>query len=747
MGTYTSGEDLFVKMRKPYTITKQRERWTEDEHNRFLDALKLYGRAWQRIEEHIGTKTAVQIRSHAQKFFSKLEKEAHAGGVLLRQTLDIEIPPPRPKRKPSNPYPRKSSASSTIDSSIVSKDGKSLNSALSLQQGEQVLQMKNSLHPEKHAGNEKSAEADDPPEDDNCSEVLSFLKEPPSATMSSASKSSFPKPSVLKDSCSVRESMPLIEIMNDKGTKDESHPRMETKENLKSAGIEAHYADLALGTTKTPELENCYKSRERPSSGKQADELHHVPGHSVGGNSETCVTNQSPNAYPSSIIYQGGSNGNLNLFTNHSTDQQSNSSMSCGNQSSPDLAPSFVPYVHNQDFYSSLLNISSTFPSLIISALLQNPAAHLAASLSASVWSCANAESAESSAGNLGGFPFRHMSPSANLAALAAATIAAASAWWTTHGLLPIYPPLHSTFAACPTAPMTVPSMDAKQGSVGCGGKEMKPHDPPLVGQPLELEQSVSLKPQHSASKLRTSRSSDSEESGVRRSNSNQLSPVGREEEPAPVPGHGDSNKAKTRKKVDRSSCGSNTPSSSEVETDALEKYEKGSPEPKEPDASNLSSELNNRRNRTPSYSNESWKEVSEEGRLAFQALFSREVLPQSFSPPHDLKDKELHKISVDVKQLLMEYHVQQSDLNGKTCEASPDYPSLEKSDLSSSKCSESGLRTIGLGPGKLRSRCTGFKPYKRCSMEVKESIIANGDSQVEESDSKRIRLEEKALT
>ncbi|KAL5989144.1 CCA tRNA nucleotidyltransferase, mitochondrial [Asimina triloba] len=40
----------YFAMRKPYTITKQRERWTDEEHSRFLEALKLYGRAWQRIE-------------------------------------------------------------------------------------------------------------------------------------------------------------------------------------------------------------------------------------------------------------------------------------------------------------------------------------------------------------------------------------------------------------------------------------------------------------------------------------------------------------------------------------------------------------------------------------------------------------------------------------------------------------------------------------------------------------------------
>lgn len=45
---------IFEQVRKPYTITKQREKWTEEEHQKFLEALKMYGRGWRQIEGKLG---------------------------------------------------------------------------------------------------------------------------------------------------------------------------------------------------------------------------------------------------------------------------------------------------------------------------------------------------------------------------------------------------------------------------------------------------------------------------------------------------------------------------------------------------------------------------------------------------------------------------------------------------------------------------------------------------------------------
>lgn len=52
----------------------------------------------------MGNKTAIQIRSHAQKFFSKVVRDS--SGVDGAVVDLIEIPPPRAKRKPTRPYPR-----------------------------------------------------------------------------------------------------------------------------------------------------------------------------------------------------------------------------------------------------------------------------------------------------------------------------------------------------------------------------------------------------------------------------------------------------------------------------------------------------------------------------------------------------------------------------------------------------------------------------------------------------------------
>ena len=50
-------------------------RWTSEEHRRFIDALKKFGKQWKKVEEYVHTRSGAQIRSHAQKYFLKIQKE------------------------------------------------------------------------------------------------------------------------------------------------------------------------------------------------------------------------------------------------------------------------------------------------------------------------------------------------------------------------------------------------------------------------------------------------------------------------------------------------------------------------------------------------------------------------------------------------------------------------------------------------------------------------------------------------
>ncbi|KAL0446512.1 UNVERIFIED_CONTAM: protein LHY [Sesamum latifolium] len=190
-----------------------------------------------------------------------------------------------------------------------------------------------------------------------------------------------------------------------------------------------------------------------------------------------------------------------------------------------------------------------------------------------------------------------------SMAAIAAATVAAATAWWAAHGLLPLCAPFHPGFTCSPASASATPVASSQGKGVNSERRENSP-DPAL---------------------------------GV--SNWNQNAPrlcmnsiLVRSHQRC-------QHQILKQLKVDRSSCGSNTPSSSEVEADALEKHTKGKEEKVMKDKEDSQGlgvihpvgDPFGRRFRSTNNINDSWKEVSEEGRLAFQALFCREVLPQSF--------------------------------------------------------------------------------------------------------------------
>ena len=63
------------KRKKKDDKNKQAGRWTGEEHQIFLRGLRTYGREWKKVAVHIPTRTSAQVRSHAQKYFAKLQRE------------------------------------------------------------------------------------------------------------------------------------------------------------------------------------------------------------------------------------------------------------------------------------------------------------------------------------------------------------------------------------------------------------------------------------------------------------------------------------------------------------------------------------------------------------------------------------------------------------------------------------------------------------------------------------------------
>lgn len=77
-------DDRNSRKRKVLDNGKYGGRWLPDEHQKFVEGMRLYGKEWILVEGHVKTRTSVQIQSHAQKFYLKLQKNSNIeGGDLL----------------------------------------------------------------------------------------------------------------------------------------------------------------------------------------------------------------------------------------------------------------------------------------------------------------------------------------------------------------------------------------------------------------------------------------------------------------------------------------------------------------------------------------------------------------------------------------------------------------------------------------------------------------------------------------
>lgn len=55
---------------------KKAKPWSKEEHKCFLEGLAIYGRSkWTSIANHMKSRTATQVASHAQKYYEHLQKQ------------------------------------------------------------------------------------------------------------------------------------------------------------------------------------------------------------------------------------------------------------------------------------------------------------------------------------------------------------------------------------------------------------------------------------------------------------------------------------------------------------------------------------------------------------------------------------------------------------------------------------------------------------------------------------------------
>jgi SHAQKYF class myb-like DNA-binding protein len=62
-------------------------RWTIEEHEAFLRGLQMHGKEWKKVAAQVRTRTVVQTRTHAQKYFQKLQKTVQENQLAFNRRV------------------------------------------------------------------------------------------------------------------------------------------------------------------------------------------------------------------------------------------------------------------------------------------------------------------------------------------------------------------------------------------------------------------------------------------------------------------------------------------------------------------------------------------------------------------------------------------------------------------------------------------------------------------------------------
>lgn len=608
----SSGDELATKVRKPYTISKQRERWSEEEHLKFLEALKMYGRAWRRIEEHIATKTAVQIRSHAQKFFSKLVRGSSGKGVSsTERAQDIEIPPPRPKRKPRHPYPRKAAGTAHQGGSPASKEGDVLPSVVS-----SVPLLSLGDGPCKRARFDQH----------NAKARLSNSNNGQDVKLESPRKTSTPL------SLKLFGQTMLVSTIEGPNTSSTEPAVSNNQED---------FQEIVLVQQESSPL----KTKAKNQILDDGDEILH-----------RCSLNSPTTAAVNSVVYSGSvSTADRDWREKTDSDEQisseldTNSSCLTRNQESPSIFSGYPRHVPVQCVVDGA--VSGNVNEVVNVTPLGHSA--LATSMSDNTSSLSKAEIMSPWPSTFSPvFPWVQMQhgDTAVAEAVAVATVAAASAWWSLYGAVPSL--FHPRMFSGATVPENISSAFKTETVMGAREQNQsnmteREGETLLQGSPSENYTSSLIEESNDAQGHEEKQSIQTEEEdqimietelGKERSQCASNTPSGDDSEIDPY--SGTNIHAITRNCVQGFQCngGGYVPEAEEGSSiDEEEMRYSNNLSTKQGGLNKAKTCIQNSRNnicsRVGGHFNDTWKDVSNEGRIAFRDLFAQEFLPQSFSP------------------------------------------------------------------------------------------------------------------